>query len=106
MKRRERQKRDAPVGPEVHPVKVPDLVAWLEKLKEERPEDLDRIEETLDILADYEAERDTDSLDAEVEQVNPRLLVCAKCRQKVLPGDVCCRGCGRRLVWNLRGGMR
>lgn len=106
MKKRERQKRDAPAGETVRPVKVPELIRWLQALKEERPDDLDRIEETLDILADYEAAKDIESMAAEVERISARMLICSRCGRKVIPGDTHCGGCGRRLVWNLRGGMR
>ncbi len=106
MKKHERRQRDAPVGDPVHPVKVEELVRWLQGLKEERPDDLDRIEETLDILADYEAAKDIDSGAAKVERVNARKLICSRCGQKVIPGDLCCSSCGRRLVWDLRGGKR
>lgn len=107
MKKRDRQqKRDAPAGPPIRPVKVSELMEWLQGLKEERPEDLDRIEETLDILADYEAAKEMETKTADVKRVNARLLICSRCGKRVIPGDVSCSSCGRRLVWNLRGGTR
>lgn len=105
MKRRERQKRDAPAAVDpVRPVKVPELMAWLERLKTERPEDQDRIDEVLDIIADYEAAKDIESIAAEVVRISARMLTCSKCGQRVIPGDTRCSRCGRRLMWNLRGG--
>lgn len=73
MKRRERQKRDAPAAVDpVRSVKVPELMAWLESLKTERPEDRDRIDEVLDIIADYEAAKDIESMAAEVVRISAR----------------------------------
>lgn len=108
MKRQRKEKRIQTEGPAVKPVKVPVILAWLQKLREETedPDQLAIIEETMDIITDYEAAKGIQSLAAEVLRINARTLRCGSCGAKVIPGDVCCGGCGKKLIWNLRGGTK
>lgn len=87
-------------GEPIRPAAMEEVRAWLNENLEENP---DVVNEILDILTDYEAERDMQACsEAGVIRKDARTLLCNHCGRRVMLMDPYCAGCGRRLSWNLR----